>query len=69
MIVYLRNFEQAKIHGPAAARQKAFDWLYKNGFKVRSSGPRYIGKGRFDCDQFSITAEKRINKKVKRVLI
>lgn len=52
--------ERITITCPDKQRRKAMDYVYDNGYFVRSSGPKPTGACTVDHTQFQIVAEKEV---------
>lgn len=55
-IVKHRLIEEIVIEGPAGNSKAAFDYIFNNGYDTQRTGPKPMGKGRYDKTTFQIIA-------------
>lgn len=60
MKIYRKRIERIIITGNMDERDKAWEYLDKNGYKEISQGPKYLGNHKFDITKFKMVGERII---------
>ena len=60
MRVTYSTIRRIKINAPMSEREKVNNWLDKNNYYVKRSGPKLINASQVDVTKLFIIAEKRI---------
>lgn len=60
MNIKYQTMRIARITAPMTEREQVFDWVIKNGYRIRRSGPKSISGMKVDATKLLVVAEKRI---------
>lgn len=60
MNIKYTRIRRVRITAPISERTEVLDYLYRNGYKLRTSGPKPLGAGRADITMLVVVAEKEV---------
>lgn len=58
----IAKIERVSVTNPLTeeGRMEALNYVWNNGYKVITSGPKHVGPGEYSLDTFEVIAEKEI---------
>lgn len=63
MNIKRKMIERVRITGPSYERPMMYDWLEKYGFRLKHSGPIFVGQLKVDTTRFGVTGEREVKKR------
>lgn len=60
MNIRYKSIRRVRITAPMSERDKVLDWVWKNGYRIKRSGPKPLGSGRADVTRLLVVAEKEV---------
>jgi hypothetical protein len=60
MNIKYSTIRRVRITGPMSDRKEILDWIWKNSYHIKSSGPKLIGYSEIDRSKIVLVAEKEI---------
>lgn len=60
MNIKYSTIRRIRITAPMSEKGKILDWIWKNDYYIKFSGPKSLGAGRADVTRLIVVAEKEV---------